>query len=128
MKIKDIVNESSGGTGSLTIGAQHALPDTQVFPDLANTDPYLQYRFGLAVAAAKAVEAGHVEYNKESAFGEDLAIIARSEEEADIINLAKKLYGAGGNSKAISTKKSEENPSVQKNSPIAKPKRNKYGV
>jgi hypothetical protein len=127
MKINDIINES-GGVGSLTTGTRHALPSTEVFPNLKNTDPYLQYRFGLAVAAAKAVQAGHVEYNKESPFGEDLTMIARGPEEQEIIALAKKLYGADSNSKQISTTKSEENPSVGKQSPVAKPKKNKYGV
>lgn len=116
MKISDIILEN---TGSLQSGVAHALPDTEVFPELKNTDPYVQYRFGLAVAAAKAVQDGSVEYNKESTFGEDLTIVARSPEEKEIIELAKKLYGAGASSKQVSTTKSEEAHDVNKTSPVA---------
>ena len=116
MKISDIILEN---IGSLQTGAAHALPDTEIFPKLRNTDPYMQYRFGLAVAAAGAVKAGEVEYNKESAFGEDLTMVARGPEEKEIIELAKRLYGAGANSKQVSTTKSEESTDVNKNSPVA---------
>jgi len=116
MKISDIITEN---TGSLQSGIVHALPDTQVFPELKNTDPYTQYRFGLAVAAAGAVKAGETTYNKESAFGEDLTMVARGPEEKEIIELAKRLYGAGATSKQVSTTKSEESKDVNKNSPVA---------
>ena len=116
MKINDIIIENVGGLQS---GAVHALPDTEVFPELKNTDPYIQYRFGLAVAAAKAAQAGDIEYNKESAFGEALTMIARSPEEKEIIELAKKLYGAGSSSKQVSTTKSQETTDVNIKSPVA---------
>jgi len=117
MKISDIILEN---TGSLQTGVVHALPDTEVFPELKNTDPYTQYRFGLAIAAAGAVKAGETEYHKESTFGEDLTIVARSPEEVEIIELAKKLYGAGASSKQISTAKSEESSDVNKISPTGR--------
>lgn len=117
MKIKEILNE--GGTGSLQIGVARALPAAYVFPELQNQDPYLQYRFGLAMASAHAVERGEVAYNAESAFGEKMTIIARSPEEERIIALAQAMYGpAGKHRKMISTRASEEAPDVNTQSPM----------
>lgn len=126
MKINDIINES--GTGALAVSTADALPDTQVFPKLTNSDSYEQYRFGLALASAKAVASGEVEYDKDSVFGEKMVIVARSAEEEEIIRLAKKLYGADSESKHVSSTKSEEAPDINKTSPISTPKKNKYGV
>ena len=51
VKIHELLHE--GRTGSLQDDIADALPATYVFPDLQNTDPYQQYRFGLAIAASK---------------------------------------------------------------------------
>lgn len=118
MKIKDILNEQHGGIGSLQPGVQRTLPLAMVFPGLANQDPYLQYRFGLAMAAAGAVAAGEVKFELESAFGENLAIVARSKAEEDIIKIAQGLDPRAQESREISTRKSEESPDVNKQSPM----------
>lgn len=118
MKIREIITE--GGEGSLQIGAAHALPATYALPHLTNQDPYYQYRMGLALAKARAHEEGLVDGEAlESAFGENMIISARSPEEERTIELALKLMGSkGANKKLISTRPSEENPTVNKTSPV----------
>jgi hypothetical protein len=122
MKIKELLEESAhGGVGSLQIGVARALPDTFVFPSITNTDPYLQYRFGLALAAARAADQGLTKFDVSSAFGENLTVVARSDEEIETIRLAQKLDPRSGNSRQISTHKSTEAPDVNRQSPF-KPK------
>jgi len=124
MKINEILNE--GGTGSLTTAVAKAMPTTWEFPNLPNQDPYLQYRMGLALANARSDKPFH----KQSAFGENMTIVAYTDADNETVKLAMKLIGkdltAGAHS--IATRKSEEATDVNKNSPAAKPKRNKYGI
>lgn len=118
MLVKEILTEQ-GGQGSLQPGVARALPNALSFPNLSNQDPYLQYRFGLALAAAKAESEGLVEFDVESAFGENLTIVARSAAEEEIVRLAQKLDPRGNNVKTVSTRPSEESPDVNKQSPMA---------
>lgn len=118
MRIKEIITE--GGEGSLQIGVSRALPATYALTQLTNQDPYYQYRMGLALAKARAYEQGLVDGNElESVFGERMIVVARSAEEQKTIDLALKMMGERGqNKKLISTAKSEENPTVNKTSPL----------
>ena len=125
MKISDIITES---VEEIQPDVEEAIPDLVVFPKLQNTDPYNQYRFGLAMASANAVNDGEVSFDKESAFGEQLTVIARSSEEADIIRLARKLYGDDAEYKHVTSTKSKETDDVNKVSAVAKKVKNKYGV
>ena len=84
MKIKDIINEQHGNVGSLQPEVARALPNAISFLDLPNQDPYLQYRFGLALASALAVKNGEVVFDSTSAFGENLTVVARTEAEEEI--------------------------------------------
>lgn len=124
MKIKEILSE--GGTGSLTTGVARAMPTTWELPELKNQDPYLQYRMGMALASARSGE--HLD--TESAFGENMSIVGYTEADNETVKLALKLLGKpyADGARSISTTKSEEAPDVNKSSPSAKPKRNKYGV
>ena len=80
------------------------MPATFAFPELANNDPYRQYRYGIALAAAAAHE--HEEFSKKTAMGASLVAVARSSEEERIIQLAARLMGV--KSHLLSTKHSEE--------------------
>ena len=55
-----------------------------------------------------------------------MVTVAYSEGDADIINKTNKHMGVKG--RAISDKSSHESSTVDTASPVAKPKRNKYGV
>jgi hypothetical protein len=87
-------------------------------PGLKNQDPYLQYRFGLALAAARAKAAGDITFSDDSAFGENLTVVARSKEDQETLAMALALYGHDNSKQMISTEKSQEPPDTQKSSPI----------
>lgn len=111
----------------------YALPATYVIPALQNQDPYKQYRFGVAIAKTKgqAIEDNdsHIDYENESAWGENQVVVSYSNTIDQYIDAALKEIGLSPSDKRlISTAKSEENPTVNKTSPVAKPKRNRYGV
>jgi hypothetical protein len=128
MKIRDIIVENNTTSNKQTV--KRSIPKILTFPHLTNTDPYVQYRFGLALAAAAAEHGRNSEdhYEKTSEFGEKLIIAPFTSEEEDIVKLAQKLYGAGSESEQISTSHSEEQPEVIKTSPVAQRKKNKYGI
>jgi len=117
MRAKEFITE--GGTGSLAPGVADALPATWVLPDLKSQDPYLQYRFGLALAAARAQAAGEVSYADESMFGEKMVVMAYTPEEEKTLNMALAMYGKNNASQLISTRSSSEASDVQKHSPVA---------
>lgn len=124
MKIKEILSE--GGTGSLTTGVARAMPTTWELPGLPNQDPYLQYRMGLAMADARSGEL----IKTQSAFGENMTIVGYTPADDETVKMALQKMGKkfAKGAKSIATRKSEEAPDVNKTSPSAKPKRNKYGV
>lgn len=126
MKIKEILTE--GGTGSLTPSVERAMPSTVSLPALANQDAYLQYRMGLALAAAR--NPNTKDFEETSAFGENMAIVGYTDADYETIQLALKLMGKkyAKGAKMLSTKKSEEAPDANSTSPIAKRKKNQYGV
>jgi hypothetical protein len=80
----------------------------------------------MAVAAARAHAAGHVEFDQESAWAENLAQVMYVPEDEETIMLASKLMGVKPT--RISNNTSQEHKSTSTISPVAKPKRNKYGV
>lgn len=125
MKIRDIITED---TGTIQPDVAAAIPDLAVFPKLVNTDPYHQYRFGLALASAGTTENEETPYTRQSAYGEQLTVVARSKEEADIIKNAKKLYGEEAEYEHITSMGSKETADVNKVSAVAKKVKNKYGV
>lgn len=134
MKIREIISEASipkfvGKIRKLPGSITDPLPGTFVQKELRNTDPYMQYRYGIAVSAAMALKNGDLtpdQYEQESEFAENLTQVAYSTEEEEIIRLASKLMDV--TPKRISKSKSQETGGVNKTSPVAKKKTNKYGV
>ena len=116
MRFNEFINENS--TGSLSNGVAEAMPATFAMPGLTNQDPYLQYRFGLALAAARAHKQDGVPYQDESKFGENLIVVARSKEEEEPLAMALALFGKDNAAHLISTTKSEEAKDVYTKSPI----------
>lgn len=110
-----------------------AIPAAFVIPALANQDPYKQYRFGVAIANARANKAKDQEnrekFQSSSPWGENAIVVSYSNTTKDIIDDA--LEGIGLSSKdkkQITSQGSNETKDVAKASPVARPKRNKYGV
>lgn len=115
MKSSDFLTEQ---TEPLSADQSHAMPATFVLPDLKNQDVYLQYRFGLALASARAVEAGDVTIDTESVFGENMVVVARSPEEEETLRLALKFFGTHNRSNQVSTTASTEAPGTDTISPV----------
>jgi hypothetical protein len=121
MKIRDLLSESR--TGSLQDDVAEAMPAAYVFPTLQNTDPYSQYRFGLAVAMARRQNDPDLynintkeEFAPTSAWGENLVVVTYEQgEDARTLELAAKLMGVS--KRQISSTKSQETPDVYTQSP-----------
>jgi cytidyltransferase-like protein len=119
--------------GSIQADVADALPATFVVPGLQNQDAYSQYRFGLAVAAAKGAKERASEHGEEvfgkSPWGQNEIIITFDPSESDAVDSALKLVGLSASAKhAVNKKDSTETKDVSKISPVANIKRNKYGV
>ena len=79
MRAREFIGE--GKTGTITRDVGLALPGAFKIPALKNQDPYLQYRFGVAIAGAKGAkqraEDGVPPFDgKESAFGENEIVVS----------------------------------------------------
>jgi len=97
---------------------------TFVLPGLTSSDPYLTYRFGVAMARARSeavvdnLNPYILPWNAEEVFGE-YAVVAGINGTVDpIIDKALKMAKIGGGKKPIGSLKSEEPPSVDKTSPV----------
>jgi hypothetical protein len=134
MKINEIITESltvktHGKPGKVRADVDATLPGVFVQRHLRNTDPYMQYRYGIAVAAARAIKNGDLQpeqYDQESAFAENLTQVMFTPEDEETIMLASKLMGVTPT--RIADNASREPKGTQKSSPVAVKKKNKYGV
>ena len=122
MKIHEIINE--GGTKPLSKTAKSSIKGAITTPDANNNagDAYKSYRFGLALAGAPDYPTKAV-----NDIGGDPLLTTYTQEELEMIKYAGKQVGVGP-LKKISSNRSEELPDTYKSSPVAKPKKNKYGV
>jgi hypothetical protein len=129
MRAKEFLPEGAKSHGkftSLNADVDAALPGVWVQRQLRNTDPYMQYRYGIALAAARADQAGHVEFEQESPWAENLTIVGYTPEDAEVVKMADKLMGVKAT--RIADDSSREPVDTNNVSPTAKPKRNKYGI
>jgi hypothetical protein len=130
MRAKEFIIEyrakTSGNAKAVSAAKDAALPGVFVQRQLRNTDPYMQYRLGMAVAAARANKAGDVEFSQESAWAENLTQIMYAPEDEETIMLASKLMGVTPT--RITDNASRESKGTAVHSPVANVKKNKYGV
>jgi hypothetical protein len=131
MRAKEFINEdwtgkSHGNPRKIRSGQAAAMPGVFVQRELRNTDTYMQYRYGIAVAAARANRDHGVPFEQESAWAENLAQVMYAPEDEETIMLASKLMGVTPT--RITDNASREPKSTETQSPVAKTKRNKYGV
>ena len=122
MRAREFVSE--GRTGTITRDVGLALPGAFKIPALKNQDPYLQYRFGVAIAGAKGA-AQRAKDNvpdfdgAESVFGENEIVVSYDPEAEVWIKDALTSMGMPpSDAKRIGTQASEEAPDVVKTSPI----------
>jgi hypothetical protein len=119
MRAREFISESK--TERLLPDQADALPATYVIPELPNQDPYLQYRFGVAIAGAKGAKQreqdGVSSMARASAFGENEIVVSYGHDAGEYIDDALKVMGLKGK-KRISTPTSIETSDVDKKSPI----------
>jgi hypothetical protein len=134
MKIKDIIIETTTAQGTQARGEtkkiepemKAAMQNAQTYPNLNQStgSAYLNYRMGLALAGAPTYP---TKMEADNWIGGDPLLSTYTEVEQEIVNAAAKQVGAGQAQK-WSNKRSEEVPGINKQSIVAKPKKNKYGV
>ena len=122
MKASGFINE--GGNKALSKSAKSGLKGAITTPDANNNagDAYKSYRFGLALAGAP-------DYPTKATndIGGDPLLTTYTDEEWEMIKYAGKQTNVGP-LKRISSNRSQEMPDTYKASPVAKKKKNKYGV
>ena len=92
---------------------------TYAFPTMPSANAYAAYRFGLAMA-------DHTINYSEGPTSNSAVIVAYTPEEEAIIGGGELQTGHTG--KLLTDRGSEEPKTTHKISPVAKPKRNRYGV
>ena len=101
-----------------------ALPGAFKIPALKNQDPYLQYRFGVAIAGAKGAAQRRKDGvppfdGKESVFGENEIVVSYDPHVVDYIHDALRAMGMPpSDAVQIGTMASEEATDVDKISPV----------
>jgi len=95
------------------------LKTTYAFPGMPSANPYAIYRFGMAMA-------NHEISHAEGPTSNSAVIVAYTPEEENIIQAGVRKTGHKG--QLVADKESHEPLSTNSSSPIARTKRNKYGV
>jgi hypothetical protein len=119
MRAKEFVYESRAKLPPEVSGPLH---DVYMLPGLRNNDAYRSYRFGVAIARARADIGGVGKdlppWNTESAMGKYAIIVGFNETVDPVIDAALAMSDIEGGKIAISTNDSEEPKSVDTVSPI----------
>ena len=118
MRAREFVTEgfqekTHGRWGKLSPDVKGALPGMWVQRQLRNTDPYMQYRYALAIAAARGIQAGETSFDQESAWAENFAIVGYAKQDAEVIKLADRLMGVTGTQMADYSSKETSNTNIQ---------------
>jgi hypothetical protein len=127
MRAKEFLKEIKlhGTYGHVDQNVSDSLPGAFVQRDLRNTDPYMQYRYGVALAGARAKAEHDVDFDQESAWAENFAIVTYTKEDEETIRLADAMMGVKATQ--IASPDSKET-GVDTVSPVPTKKKNKYGV
>lgn len=115
MRLRDLLEAS---IPPLEPNVENTISPTMIIPSLINSDTYKQYRYNVALAAARAHDAGDVGFDIQSTWNESLAAVAYTDAELETIELANKLMGVTGI--MVSDSKSHEPDDTNKVSPVAK--------
>ena len=124
MRAREFITEAPmGRTGSITQDVALALPGAWKIPKLQNQDPYLQYRFGVAIAGAKGAKQraadGVPPFEQDKIFGENEIVVSYDPHTGEYIDDALRAMGMSASDKVqIATMASKEMPDVDKRSPV----------
>jgi hypothetical protein len=97
---------------------------TYVIPGLSASNPYKNYRFGVAMARARSdyrkddVNPYMPEWSKETPFGEHGVVVGMNAGIKPVIDAALRMTGTPGGKKLVSTPDSDEPEFVDKQSPV----------
>jgi hypothetical protein len=116
MKASEFITETNK-KGKVRQGLAHSGPYAKRYDDLDTF--YDMYRLGVALANGKADSRGPASNSP--------TVWVRGPEEEEILSTAERAMGTKG-TVVVPHGKSEELPSIETVSPVAKVKRNKYGV
>ena len=117
MKASEFITETNK-KGKVRKALKHAGPHARRYDGLDTY--YDMYRLGIALADHTAPSVGPTSHSP--------AVWVQGSEEAEMLDKAERAIGAKG-TVVVPTGPSEELPKViNSTSPVAKPKRNKYGV
>jgi precorrin-6B methylase 1 len=95
------------------------MPFSKRFPSMPSSNAYAAYRFGMAMA-------DHTITSAEGPASNYAVIVAYTPEEEDIVRGGEKQTGHIG--QTLTDRGSREPKTTDTVSPVAKPKRNRYGV
>lgn len=117
MRAREFISEST--SGKINAEVADTLPASFKLPGFPNQDAYMQYRFGVGIAAAKHNKAtgGPNEFDPESAFGRDQTVVCYTPADEEAMDAGLALMHRGGKV-SISTPKSEEPKGISKVSPV----------
>jgi len=85
MKLIDLIE--SRKQAPLNIELHNTMPPTFIMPSLQNNDSYMQYRYVIALAAARAIENGDVQMDQLSTWNENQAVVCYAPEEQERITI-----------------------------------------
>jgi hypothetical protein len=116
MRAREFINEAARG---FSHKKSSTMVKTYAFPDLPSNNPYLAYRFGMAMANEKMRhDRGPVD--------EYAVVSAYTDAEDEIIKQAAKNQGIKG--VEVADRGSNEPSDTSVLSTVARPKKNRYGV
>ena len=127
MKIYEIITEAKVKQAKMTKRQNQPTRGVHTFGDAerANSD-YVQFRVGMALASTDGKTKPNID--AKSWIGKRKAACPYTKEEADMLKMAYKAAGADYQDVNDGDMNSKELNTTNKVSPVAKPKRNKYGV
>ncbi len=127
MKVNEIITEAKIKQAKMTKRQNQSTRGVHTFGDAerANSD-YVQFRVGMAAASTDGKTKPDID--AKSWIGKRKAASPYTKEEVDILKMAYQAAGANYEDLNHGDLHSEELESTNKVSPVAKPKRNKYGV
>jgi hypothetical protein len=124
MKIHEIINED---IGKLPERHQNATVGLHIYDDGHSwASDYSHYRLGLALASTDGKMVPHTD--SESWIGKKKSAHPYTKLEAEMLKRAYEAIGVRYQDVNNGDLKSQENTSVNSASPVARPRRNKYGV
>jgi hypothetical protein len=127
MRAKEFITEMKlhGTYGHVKQNVSDALPSAFVQRDLRNTDPYMQYRYSMALAGARSNAEYATNFDQETAWAENFSIVTYAKEDEETIRLADAMMDVKATRVAAAGSKETNVNAV---SPVPARKKNRYGV